>query len=176
MNGSWSPWSGANYGNTSAKYVAAYKHIHDIFTGDGATNVVWAWCPNVEDDPHQAWNQTMNYYPGDSYVDWTCVDGYNWGTTNGNGWQTFANVFANIYPLLAAKGKPILIGEMASTELGGNKAQWIDGIVPALKSTFPMIRGFAWFDINKETDWRFASSTASRDAFIAMGKDPYMNP
>ena len=98
------------------------------------------------------------------------------GTTNGNGWETFAQVFAGIYPLLAAKGKPILIGEMASTELGGNKALWISGIVPTLKSNFPMIRGFAWFDINKETDWRIASSTASQDAFVAMGKDPYMNP
>jgi beta-mannanase len=176
MNGSWSPWSGANYGNTTSKYVAAYKHIHDIFTSDGATNVVWAWCPNVEDDPHVAWNLAMNYYPGDGYVDWTCVDGYNWGTTNGNGWQTFAKVFAGIYPLLAAKGKPILIGETASTELGGNKAEWIAAIVPALKSTFPLIRAFAWFDVNKETDWRFESSTASRDAFILMAKDPYLNP
>src|SRR6185503_9748021 len=159
MNGNWSPWSGSNNGNSGAKYIAAYRHIHDIFVGDGATNVVWAWCPNVTDEPRAAWNETMNYYPGDAYVDWTCVDGYNWGTTNGGGWQTFPQVFSGIYTKLVAKGKPILIGEMASTEEGGDKAQWIAGMVPAMKNTFPMIRGLVWFDINKETDWRIASST-----------------
>jgi hypothetical protein len=176
MNGNWSPWSGSNNGSSGAKYIAAYRHIHDIFVADGATNVVWAWCPNVTDEPRVAWNETMNYYPGDAYVDWTCVDGYNWGTTNGGGWQTFPQVFTTIYAKLATKGKPILIGEMASTEEGGDKGQWIAGMVPALKSNFPLIKGLVWFDINKETDWRIASSTGSRDAFIAMGKDPYMNP
>ena len=176
MNGNWAPWDGSHNGNSSAKYIAAYRHIHDIFVADGATNVVWAWCPNVTDEPRAAWNETLGYYPGDDYVDWTCVDGYNWGTTNGGGWQTFPQVFSGVYAKLATKGKPILIGEMASTEEGGDKAQWIAAMVPALKSNFPLIKGFVWFDINKETDWRIASSTASRDAFVLMGKDPYLNP
>ena len=34
----------------------------------------------------------MDYYPGDEYVDWTGVDGYNWGVRNG-GWQSFEQVF-----------------------------------------------------------------------------------
>jgi len=176
MNGDWSPWGGAQNGSSPDQYVAAYQHIHDIFVGDGATNVVWAWCPNVTDEPREAWNETMGYYPGDAYVDWVCVDGYNWGTTSGGRWQSFQQVFASVYPKLAAKGKPILIGEMASTETGGDKAAWIDGMIPALKASFPLIRGLVWFDINKETDWRIASSTASRDAFIRMANDPYMNP
>jgi len=176
MNGDWSAWSGANYGNSADTYVAAYRHIHDIFVGDGATNVVWAWCPNVTDEPSAAWNQAINYYPGDSYVDWMCVDGYNWGNTNGGGWQSFQTVFANIYPKLAGKGKPIMIAEMASTELGGNKAQWIDGILPAMRSQFPLFRALVWFDVNKETDWRINSSTASQDAFKRMANDPDFNP
>jgi hypothetical protein len=176
MNGDWSPWGGAQNGMSAAKYVSAYKHIHDIFVADGATNVVWAWCPNVTDEPRAAWNATMNYYPGDTYVDWACVDGYNWGTSNGGSWQTFRDVFQNIYPTLAATGKPILIGEMASAEVGGAKGPWIDAIVPTLKTDFPSIRGLVWFDVNKETDWRVASSPASKDAFVRMIMDPYMNP
>jgi hypothetical protein len=176
MNGNWAPWDGSHNGNSSAKYIAAYRHIHDIFVADGATNVVWAWCPNVTDEPPEAWNETLGYYPGDDYVDWTCVDGYNWGTTNGGGWQTFSQVFNKVYAKLATKGKPILIGEMASTEQGGDKAQWIAAMVPSLKNDFPLIKGLVWFDINKETDWRIASSMASRDAFVAMGQDPYLNP
>jgi len=85
-------------GNNPTLYVAAYRHIHDIFTAAGATNVVWAWCPNVTDTDGSN-RTTMDYYPGDSYVDWTGVDGYNWGTKNG-GWQSFQQVFRNIYPPL----------------------------------------------------------------------------
>ena len=169
MNGD-EAWSG----NNATLYVSAYRHIHDLFVAAGANNVVWAWCPNVT-DTHGGNRTTMDYYPGDAYVDWTGVDGYNWGTKNG-GWQTFHQVFRNIYPLLAAKRKPIIIGEMASAEAGGDKGKWIDEIIPTLRTSFPLIKGVVWFDINKEADWRISSSPASEAAFIRMAKNPYFNP
>jgi len=169
MNGD-EAWSG----NNAPLYVAAYRHIHDLFVRAGATNVVWAWCPNVT-DTHGGNATTMDYYPGDAYVDWTGVDGYNWGTRNG-GWQSFEQVFKNIYPLLAAKKKPILIGEMSSSPAGGDKAKWIDEIVPTLRKSFPLIKGVVWFDINKEEDWRISSSAESERAFMRMMNDPYFNP
>ena len=169
MNGD-EAWSG----NNAPLYVSAYRHIHDLFAAAGANNVVWAWCPNVTDTDGGN-RTTMDYYPGDAYVDWTGVDGYNWGTTNG-GWQTFQQVFQNIYPLLAAKKKPILIGEMASAEAGGDKGKWIDDIIPTLSTKFPLIKGIVWFDINKEADWRISSSPASEASFIRMANNPYFNP
>jgi len=161
-------------GNNPALYIAAYRHMHDIFVAEGATNVVWAWCPNVT-DVHGGNAKTMDYYPGDGYVDWTGVDGYNWGKA-GDGWQSFKEVFSTIYPKLAAKGKPIIIGEMASTQAGGDKGKWIDDIIPTLRTQFPLIKAVVWFDIKKEADWRINSSPASKDAFIRMAKDPYFNP
>ena len=161
-------------GNNAPLYVAAYRHIHDIFLAAGATNVIWAWCPNVT-DIHGGNKHTMEYYPGDAYVDWTGVDGYNWGATNG-GWQTFQQVFREIYPLLAAKKKPILIGETSSAQVGGDKGKWIDEIIPTLRASFPLIKCLVWFDINKEADWRISSSPESEAAFIRMARDPYFNP
>jgi hypothetical protein len=161
-------------GNNPKLYVAAYRHIHDFFVAAGATNVIWAWCPNVTDTPGGN-RTTMDYYPGDSYVDWTGVDGYNWGTKNG-GWQTFQQVFKDIYHLLAAKKKPIIIGEMSSAEEGGDKGKWIDEIIPALRTSFPLIKCAIWFDINKECDWRISSSAAAEASFIRTAKDPYFNP
>ncbi len=168
MNGD-EAWSG----NNAPLYVSAYRHIHDLFVAAGANNVVWAWCPNVT-DTHGGNRTTMDYYPGDAYVDWTGVDGYNWGTKNG-GWQTFRQVFQDIYPLLAAKKKPILIGEMASAEAGGDKGKWIDDIIPTLRTSFPLIKGIVWFDIDKEADWRISSSPASEASFIRMANNPYFN-
>ena len=169
MNGD-EGWSG----NNAPLYVSAYRHIHDLFAAAGATNVVWVWCPNVTDT--EGGNRTtMDYYPGDAYVDWTGVDGYNWGTKNG-GWQTFQHVFKDIYPLLAAKKKPIMIGEMASAQAGGDKAKWIDAIIPTLRASFPLIKCVIWFDVNKEADWRISSSPESETSFIRMMKDSYFNP
>ena len=116
---------------------------------------------------------TLDYYPGDNYVDWVGVDGYNWG---GSDWQTFQQVFAKIYPLLASKKKPIIIGEMASAEQGGDKGKWIDAMIPVLKAQYPLFKAVVWFDINKENDWRINSSTAALAAFSKMATDPYFNP
>lgn len=180
MNGNWYPWSGALNGadmGGPAKYIAAYRHIHDVFVADGATNAQWVFCPNVDSVPSDAWNAWPNYYPGDDYVDWTCADGYNWGTTMSySSWESFQAIFSRIYPALAAKNKPILIGETSSTEMGGDKAQWISAVLPALKASFPAVKALVWFDINKETDWRVDSSPAAQTAFVAMVKDPYFNP
>ena len=32
MNGDWFPWSEGVNGNQSGEYVAAWRHVHDIFT------------------------------------------------------------------------------------------------------------------------------------------------
>jgi endoglucanase len=167
MNGD-EAWSG----NNAPLYVSAYKHIHDLFVAAGATNVIWAWCPNVT-DTNGTNATTLDYYPGDNYVDWVGVDGYNWG---GGDWQTFQQVFAKIYPLLATKKKPIIIGEMASAEQGGDKGKWIDAMIPVLKAQYPLFKAVVWFDINKENDWRINSSTAALAAFSKMATDPYFNP
>ena len=170
MNGD-EGWGGHN----PANYIAAWRHIHNIFVARGATNVVWAWCPNNEDDSSSA--PAMNYYPGDQYVDWTGIDGYNWGTSDPDfDWQTFRDVFADMYPELAAKGKPIIIAEMASDEVGGSKATWINNIIPTLKNNYPLIKAIVWFDVDKERHWEINSSSSALAAYQKMAKDPYMNP
>jgi hypothetical protein len=162
-------------GHQPATYVAAWRHIHDIFVARGATNVVWAWCPNNEDDPSSP--PAMNYYPGDQYVDWTGIDGYNWGTSDPDfDWQSFSDVFAGMYPKLAAKGKPIIIAEMASDEAGGSKATWINNIIPTLKNNYPLIKAIVWFDVDKERHWQINSSSSALAAYQKMAKDPFMNP
>ena len=91
-------------------------------------------------------------------------------------WQTFQQVFAKIYPLLASKKKPIIIGEMASAEQGGDKGKWIDAMIPVLKAQYPLFKAVVWFDIDKENDWRINSSTAALAAFSKMATDSELGP
>lgn len=166
MNGNWFPWSVGVNGNTAAQEVRAWRHIHDIFTTVGATNVTWVWCPNV--DPAHAYASLASTYPGDAYVDWTGLDGYNWGAP----WKTFDQLFRSTYDELVtriAPGKPVVIGETASTEHRGSKATWItDLLTRELPDGYPRIRAFAWFDkYDSRMDWPLATSRRARAAFAA---------
>lgn len=164
MNGSWYPWSVGVNGNTASQYVAAYRHVVDVFRGIGATNVKWVWNPNVL----LGSENLAAMYPGDAYVDWVGIDGYNFGAAQS--WSTWASpqqVFgATLAAVRGVTAKPIAITETASTEQGGNKAQWIQAFFAMLKAN-PDIKAFFWFNLNKETDWRIASSTSAQAAFAA---------
>lgn len=145
-------------------YTSAFRHVHDLFEGRDGGNVVWVWAPNNVDSAGEP--AALDYYPGDDYVDWTGIDGYNWGTSEeGFEWQDFEAVFGPMYEQLHTLGKPIIIGETASAEEGGSKAEWIAGIAPALGESFPDIRALVWFDVDKERDWRIRSSDDSLAAF-----------
>lgn len=167
MNGSWFPWGVGNNGNTASSYVAMWKHVHDIFTSVGASNVSWVWCPNI--DPGNQLAPMSSLYPGDAYVDWTCLDGYN----GDNPWSSFAQLFTSSYGAVTgtiAPTKPMIIGETASTESGGSKPDWITAMLSSLPTSFPMIRGFLWFDKIESgpgghTDWPLDSTSSSLAAF-----------
>lgn len=164
MNGDWYPWSPGVNGNTSAQYVAAWKHAHDIFEQEGATNVRWVWSPNVANGRSTPFSEV---YPGDAYVDWVALDGYNWGTTESwSSWTSLANVFGPSYDALTRMtNKPIMIAEVGSAEAGGNKAAWIRQGFQEIPSRLPRVRAVVYFDLDKETDWRVNSSTATLAAF-----------
>jgi Glycosyl hydrolase family 26 len=164
MNGNWNPWSEQVNGNRPGQYVLAWKHVHGIFTAQGATNVTWVWSPNVEYPGSIALREL---YPGDDYVDWVGMDGYNWGTVSNHRWQTFSQVFQQTYhDILALTSKPLMVAETASTEQAGNKASWItDAFATQIPKNFPRIKAVTWFNENKETDWRIESSPAAQAAF-----------
>lgn len=171
MNGNWTSWSGTVNGNVPADYIPAWRHIHDIFVAEGATNAAFLWSPNRDGYSTDAVNTFNAYYPGDAYVDYLGIDGYNWGrmyTTPDwtSSWQSFTEVFRYSYDAFTARtAKPVIIAETASTEIGGDKAAWITDAFAQLPVRFPRVVGLTWFNYNKETDWRVNSSAASLEAF-----------
>jgi hypothetical protein len=170
MNGDWFPWSEKRNGNSQGQFVAAWRHVHDIFTEVGAHNVTWVWCPNAL---HPKGIPLDRLYPGDAYVDWTCIDGYNWGThpSKPDRWKSFNETFKETYDALLymAPGKPIMIAEVASSEVGGSKANWItDALTAQLPDTFPGVKALVWFNWNVEgMDWSIESSDEAQQAFAS---------
>ncbi|HEX6555930.1 MAG TPA: glycosyl hydrolase [Ktedonobacteraceae bacterium] len=167
MNGNWFPWSPGINGNSLAEYVVAWRHVVNIFREEGATNVQWVWSPNVT---YPGITPFARLYPGDNYVDWVGLDGYNGGPALSQPWQSFSQIFLPSYEMLVTMtNRPMMIAETASAEIGGNKAAWIkQSLLVDLPSEFPRIRAVIWFNENKETDWRVNSSLQSLTAYRQM--------
>ncbi|HET6919785.1 MAG TPA: glycosyl hydrolase, partial [Jiangellaceae bacterium] len=62
MNADWYPWSEQVNGNGPGEYVAAWRHVVDIFRARQVWNVTWSWSPNM---PYVGGTDLAELYPGD---------------------------------------------------------------------------------------------------------------
>lgn len=169
------PWGIINNEKNPEIYIKAYRRVVDIFKKEKVKNVRWVWCFMNYSYPKKTWNDWVAAYPGDEYVDWIGIDGYNWGTTQDwSDWQGFHILFRDqtrrakkLWP-----DKPIMVAEFGSAEKGGDKAAWIKEIPTYLKTSMRDMDLIIWFDIKKETDWRIKSSKKSLVAFKEIMEDP----
>lgn len=170
----WYPWQ-----DKPDEYKAAFQRIYNIFRQDvGADNVKFVWSPNH----HLADTAILEkYYPGQQYVDWIGIDGYNWGYATAEEpwgyWASFDDIFYGIYQNTIQNpdifgDKPIMLGEFASSE-GTLKDEWILEAFQKIKEEYPEIEAFYWFNVDKERDWRVDSSPEALSAFVQAISDAY---
>jgi hypothetical protein len=172
MNSDWTSWSPGINGNTSAQFISAWRRVHDIFRKQRASNVRWVWSPVAD---YEGATSFRKVYPGDAYVNWVGLSGYNWGDTRTwSRWQSFSEIFGRSYSMAGRiTRKPIIIPEVASTESGGDKAAWIrKAFLEEIPAKFPQIKAVVWFDADKENDWRVNSSSSSLNAYKEVATSP----
>ena len=193
FNSDWYPWSVGTNGNTAADYVAAWRHVVDLFRANGARNVSWVWCTNAYPSGSGLSTTVAKSYPGNAYVDWTAMDGYRKAGIA----LTFSQVFGAYYDYITktiAPTKPIMIAEVGTVEQttgGHTKAQWIDDMFASIPTRFPKLAALVWFDENPgegnysldtsaaaSQAWRngIASSAYKRSAFGTIAASPIAAP
>jgi hypothetical protein len=59
----------------------------------------------------------------------------------------------------------LILPEVATTEIGGSKASWIQDALSNGLTQFPRVRGLVWFDVDKEQSWSLGSSPGSLAAW-----------
>jgi hypothetical protein len=164
MNGNWYAWGAGVNGNTPEEYREAWKHVRNIFNAEGAVNVEWVWCPN--EIPVGNSYGYADFFPGNAYVDWIGVDGYNWGGTRE---RSFEQIFRGPYEELLSlpTDKPIMIPEFGCAEIAADKPGWIrDGIGKQLVEDFPKVKAALYFHVIADgRDWRVNSSPESLAAY-----------
>ncbi len=142
------PWWPGHYGLDAGSFIEMFRHVRDIFRAEGVTNVEWMWSPNYASNPPDAWNSTFNYYPGDAYVDWIGLSGYNWAGATGQPWREPEYFYDQVLRELGCRyAKPVIIAEVGSVTDGGDmgKANWISELYEDLDD-YPFVRGIVWFN------------------------------
>ena len=131
-------------------------HVHGIFAAEGVPNVEWVWSPNCASNPVEPWNTIQAYYPGDEYVDWIGLSGFNWYQW-GRPWESFVAIYdAVLKDLTCRYAKPQILAEWGSVD-GGTpqtaKAAWISDAYRQIPA-YPFVRAVVWFN-----DYAYADRT-----------------
>jgi len=167
MNGNWYPWGGDVNGNTPEDYKKAWVHIHTIFAELGVRNVTWLWSPNEPFNDKTIPNAKNFdvYYPGEAYVDWVGFSAFNWGGNSSfTYWRSFSEITQPAYDRLVGYNKPIMITEINSSSINGNKSEWMRNMnFEILK--FPKIKAVVWFESTENGSFKIDTNPESYSSF-----------
>jgi len=148
------------------EYKLAWAHIRAIFAQDGAVNVVWLWTVSATG------SNPLDYYPGDSQVDWVGVDNYDLSGSD------FVSTFSPMYAQLSTLNKPIMITETGAPAAA--QTAFFGAALEGLTATFPRVQAFTYYDAidyaaagtRANQDWRV--TTAAFSSFSALANYPYL--
>lgn len=166
---------GASQGSP-AQFVAAWRHVHDVFASLKVRNVVWVWTTTGY-LPHESTIAAM--YPGNSYVDWIGYDPYNYFSCRNSPWQSFSQTIGPFYQWLSARhfGKPIMLTEYGTSPDPANpglEASWYQDIAPAIKM-YPGIKALnLWNSSTDQCNFMLSNQSAqAQAAYRQAGLSPY---
>ncbi len=154
------PWGPQN--NTKEEYIAAWRRVVNRFRVAGARNVIWVW------SPHVAYDYWDLYYPGDAHVDWVATGVLNYGPiAQWSRWWSFDEIFGAKYERLASFGKPVMLAELGSLAVGGDRAAWYAETLDSLPRKYPAVRSVLFFNAGddqtvsaQKLDWRIETDSA----------------
>ncbi len=149
------PWGPQN--NKPADYIAAWKHLVDLFKRVGATNAIWIW------SPHPAYVTYTDFYPGNDYVDWIGITALNYGTiAPWSRWWSLNETIERCYTDLSPFQKPMMLTEFGSLQVGGSRAEWYKDGLQSLPKKFPAVKAVVFYHADndnttsyKTLDWSF---------------------
>jgi mannan endo-1,4-beta-mannosidase len=158
MNGDWYSWG---RGKTSpADFVAAWRHIVNVFRTWGVFNVTWLWTINSLAGGRGQAASPEAWWPGASYVDWVGIDGYYYYQG-----ESFRTVFGSTISVIRHFTKdPVFIPETGIAPAAG-KAATIPQVLAGARSAG--VLGVVYFDANGYMNW---SLNGDAPALAAFGK------
>ncbi len=157
MNGNWYSW-GAGH-STPAEFVAAWRHVVQVFREEGATNVTWVWTVNDT----QVKDSLRPWWPGANWVNWVGIDGYYYFNSD-----SFDSVFGQtIAQIRTFSDAPVMIAETAVGVTADRETQ-IANLFDGARTNH--VVALIWFDKAQNAgvyhqNWRLEDDSAALGAF-----------
>ena len=163
--------------HSSADFVAAWKHLRDVFRREGVDNVAWVWCPTARGFGGA---DAGAYYPGDDQVDWICADAQTGGDPD---YRELSETLKLFLQWARGRHKPIMIAEFgAARSYGQRRAEWLREAAKTLQD--PQVKAVVYFNSDEQAEGRkdrrrAYSVTGDKRAVSALRElatAPYFNP
>jgi hypothetical protein len=183
-NGHWYPWGLAQLDNTPWRFKQAWRHVWRIFRDLGASNVRFLWNPIEEGCAGCIPDfRYESFYPGNKYVDYVGINAFNWGWRR---WQPLTEILKPSVKRMRQltgtrslpRGKPIIVGELSSNHVNGNKASWLRTGYRKTFERWPKVKALVYLDVDMrhagQPDWRLikpANGSALR-AYVEIAAKP----
>lgn len=121
------PW-GRQRGNTAADFVAAWRHVVNLFRREGVPNVVWVWQPSPRDS-------ARSYYPGARYVDYVDLPLFQ-GLGSGRAFPSLDS----LYLPLRNQGyaHPVMLSDFRQPTV--QRSAWLHSSFVAMRARYPEIQ------------------------------------
>lgn len=154
----------------AAKYVKLWRYVYDIFKSEGATNVAWVW--SVGDEKSKWDDFAKPYYPGNDYVDWIGLNGYNQHEDTD---AIFTERFAPFFNYwLQQTGKPEMMTETGGPTNTQSQANWLNEAHANIQATIPGLKALNYFNSIGSLNNFFLTGNGLQ-AFINMANDPHFS-
>ena len=82
----------------------------------------------------------------------------------GNPWESFSDIFSNPLNTLSKYNKPIFLFSFASAQ-GEQKNEWLNDALNVQMPKYPLLKGFIYFNQNKERNWLLWSDNETLSVF-----------
>jgi hypothetical protein len=161
------------------EFVAAWKHIYNLSKAHGYTKLRWVWTVTSYGFSPQTNVRNKYYWVGAAYTDWIGIDVYN-GGCSGNWYGTFEEMLEKsiAWTKVNAPTKPIALPEWGATEGASptDKPEFFNDVPTVLtKPGYKNIKAMTyWNNKPPDCDFRITTSTASYNAYKALGLKPMM--
>ncbi|TDC55984.1 hypothetical protein E1281_09695 [Actinomadura sp. KC345] len=158
-------------------FVAAWKHMREIFQRERVHNVAWVWCPTARGFGGA---DAGAFYPGDDHVDWICADAQPGGDYD---YRDLSEALKLFLQWARERPKPIMVAEFGvPRSYGERRAEWLREAAKTLQD--PQVKAVVYFN----SDERAENARDRRRSFSVTGDDhamsalrelattPYFNP
>lgn len=135
MNTDWTSYCGMVTMCDPDIFIETWRYLYDLFQEEGVDNCIWIFNPIATSCPYSNWGDTLNYFPGEDYVQMLGLTYYQMNTDDDI--ASFETMYRELYRQNTPyfDNYPAIIGEFGCAAGGDYYYDWGEGAYIAVTDT-----------------------------------------